>query len=123
MEKRSKTLITFLFAVFLIASLYIFSDWFSRITGYALEDDYDKDLAKCLASKGTVLYGSKKCPDCEKQRDLLGEKAFSLVKYVDCSVEPVECKDIEGIPAWKINDVIRYGPKTLDQLRTISLCS
>ncbi len=123
MEKRVKTLITFIFAVSLIASLYIFSDWFSRITGYALDENNNSDLAKCLESKGAILYGSKKCPECEKQKSLFNGKAFSSVKYIDCSITPEECKDIEGVPAWKINGVIKYGPKTPDQLKVLSGCN
>jgi len=55
MEKGKKVIITFVILVFLVAFLYFFSDWFSKATGYIVDEDPDNYLAKCLTDKGSVL--------------------------------------------------------------------
>ncbi len=122
MEKRNKVITTFIFAILLISLLYLFSDWISKTTGYLVEDNPDKDLAKCLSSKGAKLYGSKTCPDCIKQKKLFGDEAFSFINYIECSKNPLACSDIGSVPAWDINGELVYGIKNLDELRILAKC-
>ncbi len=122
MEKRVKLVATFIFAVLLITLLYLFSDWFSKTTGYSIAENPNNNLAKCLTSQGVKLYGSKTCPDCTKQKEFFGKEAFDYVDYVECSQTPVKCSEIKSVPAWSINNDTIYGIKTLDELRYLTNC-
>lgn len=122
MEKRTKVILTFAAAVLLVAFLYSFSDWFSKTTGYLIEEDPNSDLAKCLSEKGVKLYGSKKCPDCREQKKIFGDKAFQYINYIECSTSPIDCNNIRSVPAWKIKNDFYYGIKTLDELRYLAQC-
>jgi len=121
MEKGIKVIITFGILVFLIAFLYLFSDWFSKATGYIVGEDPDNYLAKCLTRTGVMLYVSKSCPDCDIQKSLFGNSAVSYLNYTDCGTGG-SCRDLEGLPAWKINGTVYYGIKTLSHLRELSGC-
>ena len=101
--------------------LYFFSDWFSKTTGYVIGDEEEEtSLAKCLSEKGTILYGAKKCPNCEKQRDFFG-KGFRFLNYKECNGNN-ECSELRGLPAWMINGKFHYGLKSLEDLKLISGC-
>ncbi|MDO8508113.1 MAG: hypothetical protein Q7S27_00345 [Nanoarchaeota archaeon] len=122
MEKRFKVITTFTLAVLLIVVLYNFSDWFSKTTGYLINDDPTNDLARCLTDGGAKFYGSKTCPDCNEQKEIFGAVAFKLLDYIDCSKEPIECSNIKSVPAWEINYTMHYGTKSLNDLKVLSKC-
>jgi hypothetical protein len=121
MDKKTKVMVTFVVVIVLIASLYFFTDWFSKVTGYFGGEDERELLAVCLAEKGAEFYGTEYCADCEKQVKLFGEP-FSFISYVDCGREKEFCPNIREIPAWYIDQKIIYGFKTLDELKEISGC-
>lgn len=121
MDQYMKTVLTFVALVFLISGLYLFSDWFSKTTGYALGENEKLNLAACLNNRGAIFYISETCPDCEKQLEIFGKSASSLLNIAVCkSVE--ECPE-GGVPAWKIGSQTHYGIKYLDELISISGCS
>jgi len=122
MESRTKVILTFTILVFLIAALYIFTDWFSKTTGFSVGEDPDNELAKCLASNGSILYLSNSCPECSQQKSLFGTSAFKFLNVIECENNP-KCSEIKAFPAWKINNTIFYGLKTTKQLREISGCN
>ena len=125
MEKRLKLFITFFILVVIISGLYLFSNWFSIITGYFTGEDEKVKLAECLAGKNAEFYGSDYCVECEKQREIFGT-AFKNINYIDCGKEKENCPNINRIPAWYIgnNDSeIYYGFKNLTELRKISGCA
>lgn len=122
MEKRNQIIITFFFLIFLILGLYFFTDWFSRTTGYFIESSPENTLAKCLTEKGVKFYGSKSCPDCEKQKQLFGPQAARVLNYIECSKEPQDCSNLQLLPAWYIKDKIHYGIKSLAELQLLSGC-
>lgn len=121
MQKRTSVLLTFIFIVTLVSGLYIFTDWFSQITGYFLGEDEATKLAKCLDGKNAEFYGTKYCADCEKQKELFGP-AFRYVDFKDCGKEKELCQFIREIPAWYIDKSIVYGFKSFPELRELSGC-
>ena len=123
MEKRTKVIATFIMAVLLVMILYNLSDWFSKTTGYLVEDSRGNDLAKCLTKDGAKLYGSKTCPDCKKQKEVFGEIAFDFLNYIECSSNQLVCSEIRSVPAWNISGNIYYGVKNLNELRILSKCN
>lgn len=123
MQKRTKVILSFAFLVILVIGLYIFSEWFSKTTGYIVGEDADDRLAKCMTEKGARFYGSKSCPDCRKQESLFGLSAFKYINYVDCYKYPRLCGDLKSIPAWEINGRILYGVRMLNELRIFSNCA
>lgn len=121
MEKTIKLFITFAFLVILISGLYIFTNWFSIITGYFVGEDEKAQLANCLSGQGAEFYDSEFCADCEKQKQLFG-KAISLIHIIDCGKEKELCPNIKSVPAWYINKKIHYGFKNITELQQLSNC-
>jgi len=123
MEDKNKVIITFVILIFLIVFLYFFSDWFSRTTGFGIQEDPDVSLAKCLSQKGIKLYGAKACSDCEKQIQLFGTSAFEHITYIVCNGERGICQEILSVPVWDINGTFYYGIKSTNILRSLSGCN
>jgi len=121
MKDRDKVIISFIILVGLIFSLYIFTDWFSKVTGYFSGEDERERLVKCLDKQDTEFYSSVRCPDCEKQVEIIG-KSFSGIKEVSCGQTGELCPNIREQPAWYINQEIYYGLKSIDELKEISGC-
>lgn len=122
MESRTKVIFTFLTLIFLIGGLYFFADWFSKATGYNIENNPDVALTKCLTKKGVKLYGANDCPLCLKQEQLFGNTAIQFLDYTDCSKKPEECTHLAKVPAWYINGTLSYGVKTISDLKKLSVC-
>lgn len=121
METKFKVALTFLVIVLLIAGLYLFTDWFSKVTGYFTGESEKIKLAKCLSDKGAEFYGSEFCAECAKQTELFGD-SFKLISYINCGKNKELCQNIREIPAWYINKNIYYGYKNLTELKDISNC-
>jgi hypothetical protein len=77
------------------------------IVGYFLystlheEPGKHDSLAKCLTSKGVVMYGTDWCPHCQDQKRLFGS-SFRYMAYVNCDVSPEACSaaGVVGYPTW-----------------------
>ena len=121
MEKTTKLFLTFAFLVILITGLYVFTNWFSIMTGYFIGEDEKAQLANCLAGQGTEFYDSDLCPDCEKQKQIF-ERSFEVIRVVNCGKEKELCPNIKIVPAWYINKTIHYGFKNLTELHDLSGC-
>lgn len=122
METKNKVILTFIVLIFLIAALYIFADWFSKTTGFLVEDDPDNKLAKCLTQKGARLYSASSCPNCKKQESFLGIAIFESLNKIDCSSSPLSCSELRMVPAWFVNNSMHYGVKTTQELKALSGC-
>ncbi len=121
MDSRTKAFLTFFILVVAIAGLYIFSDWFSKATGYALGEDQKIKFAQCLNEKASTLYITSNCPDCEKQQVLLGENAYAIVNKIECGEDL--CRGLKSVPAWEIEGKFYYGTKNWKELDEISMCN
>ena len=123
MRAFTKTMITFGVLVMLVGGLYLFSDWFSKVTGYAFGEDDKIKLAQCLDGKNATLYVSPSCFSCDKQLEDFGETAAKFLKIEECdNVEDPPCSDLKGVPAWEIDGKFIYGHKTLEELGEFSGC-
>ena len=120
MDSRTRAFLTLFILVVAIAGLYIFSDWFSKATGYALGEDQKIKFAQCLNDKASTLYETINCPDCEKQQVLLGENAYAIIKKITCNDNL--CEGLKEIPAWEIEGKFYYGLMTFRELDEISAC-
>ncbi len=121
MQKRTRVILTFTAIVALVAFLYIFTNWFSIVTGYLKGEDETAKLATCLKKNGVEFYGNELCSDCEKQIKEFG-RHFASITYFDCGKDKEFCPNIQEIPAWYINDRIHYGFKTFQELKILSGC-
>lgn len=122
MEPRTKVFLTFAIAVVLVAGLYIFTNWFSLITGYFTGEDERARVANCLNEQGAEFYGTLYCIDCEKQAEVFGP-AFTVISQVDCGRNNENCPNIQSVPAWYLNKNIHYGFKSLEEIKEISGCA
>lgn len=121
MQKRTVVLITFLVVVGLIATLYMFTDWFSKVTGYLFGEDEQAKVAECLKKNNAEFYTSVQCAECERQAEVLGP-AITLVRRVDCGANKENCPNIKSIPAWYIDGKIIYGLRNLTELKIDGNC-
>lgn len=120
-NKFKKFVITLIILIVLVIGLYLFADWFSKTTGYAIGNSKNTKIAKCLSEKGVEFYGSGFCTECEEQKEMwMG--AFQYISYIDCGKEKELCPNIREIPAWYINKEIHYGSKSFDELQELAGC-
>lgn len=121
MHPYYRTMITFFVLIGLIASLYFFSNWFSRNTGYVLGEDQKIALAQCLSNNNVILYVSSTCFSCENQLDVFGTEASKHLTIVQCDTIE-DCPDVPGVPSWKVNGEYYTGKQNLNTLQEISGC-
>ena len=122
MQPRTRVVITFTFIILLVSGLYIFTDWFSKFTGYFLGEGTVEKLARCLHDKKTEFYGTEYCSECEKQREIFGQ-SFRMITQIECGKNKEFCPNVRSLPAWFINKEIHYGFKTIEELQSISGCA
>jgi glutaredoxin len=84
-------------------------------------------LARHLKQQGAKMYGAFWCPYCQRQKDMFGAEAFSLIQYIECdprgeNAQPDLCRraNITGFPTWEINGKQYRGMQSLDQLAELS---
>ena len=110
----------------IVVALIVIAGLFASYTGLFVADGssgkYD-DFAKCLSSKGVVMYGSQYCPHCANQKKAFGD-SFRYVTYVECSQQEQLCNErgITGVPAWIIDGKMYTGEQTLQKLSELSGC-
>ena len=69
------------------------------------------DFAKCVSSKGALMYGAWWCPHCAEQKESFGF-AFQYVTFTECGIEGQphsvneQCKNagIKNFPTWQFGD-------------------
>jgi hypothetical protein len=82
------------------------------------------DFAKCLDTKGAVMYGAAWCSHCQNTKKMFGD-SFKYIKYVECPVETKLCleKQVGGYPTWIFADGTKLeGEQTLQKLSEVSSC-
>lgn len=82
------------------------------------------DFARCLSSKGAVMYGADWCPHCQNEKKAFGD-SFRFVNYVECPADPQKCisAGINGYPTWIFTDGRKLeGEQGLDKLSMESSC-
>lgn len=121
LRRETKVLLTLLFLIALVTALYIFTDWFSKVTGYFTGEDKTEKLAKCLTEKGVEFYSSAACADCAEQEKILG-KGLKKVQKIECGTDMENCPYLTKLPAWYIKGEIYYGVKDLSELAKLSGC-
>src|SRR3989344_3244528 len=119
MDIKRKVFISMFLLVFIIGFFYFFTDWFSKTTGFSINEDEASKLAGCLTGKNASLFGFEGCISCEKQKEIF-RSSVKMIEYVKCPDS--RCLGIESFPAWKINERIYYGVKSLDELKNLSGC-
>lgn len=88
-------------------------------------------FAKCLKSRGVLMYGAYWCPHCAEQKEKFGS-SFPYAPYVECGIpgntrgEQQVCKDagIKHFPTWQFPPVgERFeGSLSLEDLSDRSGC-
>ena len=121
MEARIKAMLTFGVLILIIFGLYFFTDWFSKITGYAPGEDEREALAKCLTKKNAIFYFSSTCPACDKQLKIFGETAADFLTKYECE-NADDCPASGGVPAWEMDNKFYYNVKNFNELKKISGC-
>ncbi len=121
MKSSTKTFLTFGVLIVLIAGLYVFTDWFSKTTGYALGEDQQIRFVHCLNDHGAVLYLKSDCAECLQQEKLFAPRALDLIEIVSC--DALACGNLASLPAWELDGQFSYGQKDFQQLSELSGCT
>ena len=89
----------------------------------ATDGEFD-ELAKCMASKGVVMYGTNWCSFCSRQKEAFGT-SFQYIEFVDCEKDSAKCsaQGITRYPTWEINGQKYPGLKSLQDLSQLSGCN
>ena len=97
---------------------------YSFVSGYFVKPDTLDDFAKCLTSKGAVMYGAEWCGHCKEQKEMFGG-SFKYVNYVECPENQALCdqKGITGYPTWIINGMPYPGVQSFEKLKELTGCS
>lgn len=120
MQSSTRFMLTLGVLVVLITGLYLFSDWFSKTTGYVLGEDQQIRLVECLNQKSSVFYTKSDCVDCFRQEEIFAEQAFGLLQVLSC--DDLLCENLASIPAWEIDGKFYYGTMDFNQLSDVSGC-
>ena len=85
------------------------------------------ELAKHLSDKGVVKYSAYWCPNCLKQSELFGKRAYKELNVVECARDAVNSqtqlcidKKIRGFPTWEINGKLIIGVLSLKELSKLT---
>lgn len=115
MKKDTKTYLILVVIVVLIISVIVFLK--AKNEGGA-----DPNTIKCISSK-SILIASYSCVHCAEQKRILGDyaKEFNLV-YVEDTPEIWTQYNLEGVPAWIIDNKIHYGSKSIKELKELTKC-
>lgn len=118
--KQKHLIIVAVVAVMAVAIYFLGTSFTGQ---YVADGDYD-DFAKCLTEKGAVMYGSKNCGHCGRQKSMFGD-SFQYITYVECSEQQSVCqeKNVRFVPAWEINGELQTGLKSLEQLADMAGCT
>ncbi|HIH24164.1 TPA: thioredoxin [Candidatus Woesearchaeota archaeon] len=82
-------------------------------------------LAKCLTSKGAIMYGTEWCPHCQEQKRLFGT-SFRHATFINCDVNADACAmaGVEMFPTWVFADGSSVtGKQELDTLAERTGCA
>ncbi|MCX8158890.1 MAG: hypothetical protein N3D20_01190 [Candidatus Pacearchaeota archaeon] len=116
-----KKIIAIAIVVLIVCVVIVGYFWKNNVGGCSIDETNKEEFAKYLTEKGIKMYGSAFCGYCKKQKELFGE-AFKYIDYTECTENRELCKDLVGVPAWKINGEIYYGTKTLSELKALVGC-
>ena len=85
------------------------------------------ELAKYLNNNGVVKYSAYWCPNCLKQSELFGKRAYKELNVVECARDGVKSqtqlcidKKIKGFPTWEINGKLILGVLSLKELSKLT---
>ena len=85
------------------------------------------ELAKHLNDKGVVKYSAYWCPNCLKQSELFGKRAYKELNVVECARDAENSqtqlcidKKIKGFPTWEINGKLILGVLSLKELSNLT---
>ena len=85
------------------------------------------ELAKHLSDKGVVKYSAYWCPNCLKQSELFGKRAYKELNVVECARDAINSqtqlcidKKIRGFPTWEINGKLIIGVLSLKELSKLT---
>jgi glutaredoxin len=82
--------------------------------------DVDKDIVECIA-ENAVLYTSKTCSHCAQQKIIFGDY-YDLITKIECTEDAIQCLEVRGVPAWRINEEFKYGVHTIEELQELTDC-
>ena len=84
-------------------------------------------LAKYLKDKGVVKYSAYWCPNCLKQSELFGKRAYKELNVVECARDGIDSqtqlcidKKVKGFPTWEINGKLILGVLSLKELSKLT---
>ena len=110
---------------YLIISIIVLILFFLAATFYSSAKKTGKydDFAKCLTSKGAIIYGNDYCSYTNKQLNFFG-KSSTYLNYTKCLDNTALCdeKKILSTPTWEINGRMYSGVQTFEKLSEITGC-
>mmetsp|Transcript_18032 Transcript_18032/g.37387 ORF Transcript_18032/g.37387 Transcript_18032/m.37387 type:complete len:81 (-) Transcript_18032:738-980(-) len=76
------------------------------------------------------MYGTYWCTHCHAQKQMFGERAWSLIEYVECGPNGFQSQyedcfghGVRGFPCWEVHGKKYYGEMTLERLAEVAAVS
>ena len=93
-------------------------------SGSSTLESQEVTIAKCLSSKGAVLYGADWCPYTNQQIDSFKD-GFQYISYVECTEQGTLCKEkgITGYPTWIVGETRLVGYRSPTSIASSVGCS
>lgn len=79
------------------------------------------NFAKCLTEKWAMIYTTKTCGYCQKQKSMFGDSR-QYINDIDCYANPTKCSNIKSVPNWNINWKDFLGLQSLEILAEKTGC-
>ncbi len=83
-------------------------------------------LAKCLAEKGAIMYGTSWCGHCTQQKKDFKTESKEFLPFIDCEEQKGLCSDakITAYPTWVLHDKTQLvGGQKLETLAEKTSCT
>jgi hypothetical protein len=92
--------------------------------GSGTQDSREITIAKCLSSKGAVLYGASWCSYTQQQITSFKD-GFQYLSYVECTEQAAVCEQngISGYPTWIIGGSRILGYRDPTEIAAAAGCT
>jgi len=111
--KLGKNLVLFsiIIGVVLLSIVGFISGTLNKTNEITKDEGRILSIISFLENSSVKIYGTDKCPYCEKQREDFGDLFPLLIEkgiYVNCSKDAYQCQGITAFPTWAVNSTIIY---------------
>ena len=80
MDKRVRVILTLIGLLILVGLFYLIAGFITKYTGHSVlmtgmlsSEEASESFVRCINEAGIIMYGSKHCSYCDKQKEVFGD--------------------------------------------------